>query len=379
MTDNIIQSSQEAAERIGSGRLEGCLLQDLDLSKTKLSEIFAADATFRRVGLQHAAAQEGDYSRSKFTEVSARGVRFDRSLMRGSSFFNSELIEAVFAGSNLSGTSFFSTRLGNADFQGCRLLSCTFNSCELFGVRFTRSLLVNSRFEAQERGNVTLDRADFSNAVLVDCDLQGSNLFGASFKNALLVKVDLRQANLTNGSFEGARLIDVQIDLGALEPGERRQVEQARIEDPWRAHGFMVDVLAGHSEEELCQLVEVLMRTYVIEGAQPAAATDTFPGLLASLKARYDFPELDAMRLRGTTLQVRHGHQWVDLGTPVPGIGGAPATPRPVPEPERPRPVASAQPAAALPIEEAEDTLEADNRQPKNVRRSKRFRKLEMD
>jgi uncharacterized protein YjbI with pentapeptide repeats len=323
MSDTL-RNAHEVHARIQEGRLEGVLVQEVDLSKKGLANAQTADATFRRVALHDADASDSVFARTRFTEASCRKARFDRAIFRGAAFFSTELIEATFRDASLSGTSFFSSRLGNADFSGSRIQSCTFNGCELFGARFGRALILNSRFEAQERGNVTLDRADFSHAVVIDSDLMGANLYGANFRNALLIKVDLRHANLAGADFEGARLIDVAIDPTSLEAAERRLVERARLDDPWRNHGFMRDVLAQHSPEELHAMLEYVLRTYVIETAQTTESSDSMTALLQTIKARYDFPELEHLRVRNNAVQARFGAQWVDLGTEPEGPRGTP-------------------------------------------------------
>lgn len=388
MSENLVKSAIEVAARMQEGTLQGVLVSEVDLSKAGLAGAHAADATFRRVALHDADATRGIFSRSKFTEASCRKARFDHSIFRGTSFFNSEMIEARFVDSMLSGTSFFSTRLGNADFSGSRLQSCTFNSCELFGAKFPRSLVINSKFEAQERGNVTLDRADFSNAVLIDCDLMGANLFGASFKNALLIKVDLRHANIAQANFEGARLVDVQIDMTLFEAAERRMIERAKLDDPWRSYGFMKDILAPYSGDELGAMLEYLLRTYVIESAEPAADADSFVGLVQSVKARHDFPELEHMRIRNGAVQVRHGNGWYDLGAPIEGAESSDDDGPATPPPRATRPARAEAPAMApaAPTESSrrerpgmEDAPKKPEGPPPKVSTSKRFRKLEMD
>lgn len=384
MTENVVKSAVEVQARAQAGTLQGVLVNEVDLSKTGLAGVHTADATFKRVALHDADATRSIFSRSKFTEASCRKVKFDHSIFRGTSFFNSELIEARFVNTNLSGSSFFSCRLGNADFSGSRIQSTNFNSCELFGAKMSRAVIVNSKFEAQERGNVTLDRADFSNAVLIDCDLMGANLFGANFKNALLIKVDLRHANIAQANFEGARLIDVQVDMTQLEPGERRMLERAKLDDPWRQHGFMREVLAPYSDEEMHAMLEYVLRTYVIEAAQPQADADSFIGLLQSIKARHDFPELENLRIRNGLVQVRFGVAWYDLGAPIEGGD----MPEPVDEEMPARPPAprlsgggaSEKSGRPLAQEGAEDrpAKKAEGPPPK-VEKSKRFRKLEMD
>ncbi|MEZ4265037.1 MAG: pentapeptide repeat-containing protein [Myxococcota bacterium] len=383
--DNVVSSVHEIAARLSDGRLEGCQIQDVDLSAQGLPAARANDVRFRRVGLHGADVKAADLGRVVFSESSMRGVKFAESLFRGCSFFSCELIEGDFSNTTMSGTGFYSTHMGNVDFSGARVQSGTFTSCELFGARFVRATLINTRFDAQERGNVTLDRADFSNAVLVDCDLMGANLYGASFRNALLVKVDLRHANVTGADFTGAHLVDVQVDLGQLEAGERAAVEKARLDDPWRRHGFMREVLGEHSPEELMSLLEYVLRTYVIEGAEPRASVDSFASVLSQLKAQHEFPELDALRVRGTTVQVRAGQEWVDLGDapaarePQAASGSGPAPTAPAPPA---RGVASdvrpAAPTGATRKDEAAAPADT-SRPPKNVGRSKRFRKLDID
>ncbi|MBL8787915.1 MAG: pentapeptide repeat-containing protein [Deltaproteobacteria bacterium] len=386
MSENLVKSAIEVAARMQEGTLQGVLVSEVDLSKQGLAGAHAADATFRRVALHDADATRSIFSRSKFSEASCRKVRFDHGLFRGTSFFNCELIEARFVDSMLSGTSFFSSRLGNVDFSGSRIQSCTFNSCELFGAKFPRSLILNSKFEAQERGNVTLDRADFSNAVIIDSDLMGANLFGANFKNALLIKVDLRHANIAQANFEGARLVDVQVDLTQLEPGERRMIERAKLDDPWRNHGFMREILAPYSGEEMGAMLEYLLRTYVIESAEPQSDADSLVGLLQSIKARHDFAELEHLRIRNGVVQVRHGVGWYDLGAPIEGaVESDEDSPAPRPR-QSAAPAAPAPTSAAAPrrergplVDEEPRAAKKEQGPPPKVSTSKRFRKLEMD
>ncbi len=387
-----LRNAHEVHARMQEGRLEGVLVQEVDLSKKGLAGAQTADATFRRVALHDADATGGVFARSKFTESSCRKARFDGSIFRGTAFFSSELIEASFRDANLSGTSFFSSRLGNVDFSGSRLQSCTFNSCELFGARLSRALIINTRFEAQERGNVTLDRADFSNAVLIDTDLMGANLYGANFRNALLIKVDLRHANIAEANFEGARLIDVSVDVSALEAAERRLVERARLDDPWRNHGFMREVLAQHSPEELHAMLEYVLRTYVIETAQATESSDSMTALVQTMKARHDFPELEHLRVRNNAVQARFGSQWVDLGAEPEGPRGAPiepmrtplveSAPRVVTE-ERAQPAARAQAGPGRRTAEVEADESATRKRveapPPKVEHSNRFSNLEID
>jgi uncharacterized protein YjbI with pentapeptide repeats len=385
MSDNLVKSAIEVAARMQEGTLQGVLVSEVDLSKNGIAGAHAADATFRRIALHDADASNSLFSRSKFTEASCRKARFDHSVFRGSSFFNCELIEARFNDGMIQGTSFFSSRLGNADFSGCRIQSSTFNSCELFGARFPRALIMNTKFEAQERGNVTLDRADFSNSVIIDCDLMGANLFGANFQNALLVKVDLRHANIAQANFEGAHLVDVQVDMTQLEPAERRMLERAKLDDPWRSHGFMKEILAPYANEELAAMFEYLLRTYVIETAEPTNDADSFVGLIQTVKARHDFPELEHLRIRNGVIQVRMGVGWHELGQPIEGLVDSDDDS----PPSRPRaPMVPAQPAeASAKRERGPHTIDDEPRAaarkeqgpPPKVATSKRFRKLELD
>jgi hypothetical protein len=133
-------------------------------------------------------------------------------------------------------------------------------------------------------------------------------------------------------------------------------------------------------------MFEYLLRTYVIETAQPTNDADSFVGLIQTVKARHDFPELEHLRIRNGVIQVQHGTAWIELGAPIPAGGAADDDEAPA----RPRAAApaAAEPrrAAAAPVERA-DNREEDNRgaarkeqgPPPKVATSKRFRKLEMD
>ena len=375
MSDNILRSRHDVTTLASQGALDGVLIEEVDLSQGGLSEVRVSDVTFKRIALHGAPATQCDFSRTKFSESSLRGADFSGSMFRATSYFSSELIEASFEGCTLSNTSFFNCRIANSRFTGARITSGNFNGCELFGANFARALLVNSRFDAPERGNIPLDRSDFSNAILVDCDLMGANFYGANFRDALLIKVDLRHANLSEADFTGAHLIDVQVDTSLLEPGVARAIEAARVEDPWRHHGFMKEVLDQHSNDEMQRLLEYVLRTYVIEGAQPPQPVDSFETLLTQLKGQHDFTELDRLRLRGSAVQVQVDGQWHDLL----GEGAPRQEASPPPAPEAPSPAPTPPTVPSVREEEGVETEKTPDRPPKGIGRSKRFRSLEID
>ena len=55
-----------------------------------------------------------------------------------------------------------------------------------------------------------------------------------------------------------ARLVDVQLSMAQLEPSEKRQLEEALVDDPWRQPGFMKQVLGAYSVDELSLIMELL-------------------------------------------------------------------------------------------------------------------------
>jgi hypothetical protein len=248
---------------------------------------------------------------------------------------------------------------------------------------------MNTRFESPQRGNVALDRADFSRSVLVDCDLVGASLYGANFENALLVKVDLRQANLNEVSFKGAHLIDVQMDHAELDPRQRRELEEARVDDPWTHIGFLEDVLGEHSPEELRAILEMTLRTYVIGEAQPSATTDSLAKLVTQLKAQHDLPGLGALRVRGDEVEAMVGGQWAPLdvsgggpreaGAPVPEPGDPPEAP---PGQAGDGPVGPQSPpdvSAAPPTPDPADQGAPDEASPLDTGTFRKLRHLEID
>ena len=382
MSEEALRSPDEFESLLAEGELSGRLVQEMNLTGVAMDNARMADVAFRRVGMHQTDASSCEWSRVRFSESSMRGAVFSGGRMRACSLFSSELIEARFERTTLTATQFFGCGMGNAVFDGARLQSVAFEGCELFAARFARALLMNTRFVSSERGAVPLDRADLSHAILVDCDLQGANLFSARFDHALLVKVDLRHANLAGATFEGARLIDVSVDTSLLEPEQARAIEAARVRDPWRDPSLMSAVLAMHGEAELSGIVDALLRTYVIEGGQASAPLDSFPAVLAQLYSQYDFPELDHLRVSGTSVEARVGGQWQPLGA-----GAATSSPRPAPEvaapPEAPRDdpgtAPAPEPAQASPEPSEPAPAPAESAPPKNVSTSKRFRRLEMD
>ena len=382
MSEEILRSPDEFQALLAEGALSGRLVQEMNLTDIAMDHAKVADVAFRRVAMHQTDASSCEWSRVRFSESSMRGAVFSGGRMRACSLFSSELIEARFEHAALTTTQFFGCGMGNAIFEGSRLQSVTFEGCELFAARFARALLMNTRFVASERGAVPLDRADLSHAILVDCDLQGANLFSARFDHALLVKVDLRHANLAGATFEGARLIDVSVDTSLLEPEQARAIEAARVTDPWRDPSLMSAVLAMHGEAELSAIVDALLRTYVIEGGQATAPLDSFPAVLAQLYSQYDFPELDHLRVSGTSVEARVAGQWQPLGGSAAASGPiapAAATP-PEQDPQDHDPTPSGSESTAEPPKADQPTAAStETKPPKNVSTSKRFRRLEMD
>ena len=133
-------------------------------------------------------------------------------------------------------------------------------------------------------------------------------------------------------------------------------------------------------------MLEYLLRTYVIESAEPQSDADSLVGLLQSIKARHDFAELEHLRIRNGVVQVRHGVGWYDLGAPIEGAVESDED-SPAPRPRQPAaPAAPAPTSAAAPrrergplVDEEPRAAKKEQGPPPKVSTSKRFRKLEMD
>ena len=92
-------------------------------------------------------------------------------------------------------------------FHRARIQDTTFEDSELYSADFAGAVLLKVVFEGYEHATVSLSRTDWTGAALFDVDFKRANLYGAVLRGAVLVRCDLRGVNLCGADLTGARLV----------------------------------------------------------------------------------------------------------------------------------------------------------------------------
>ncbi|MEZ4336771.1 MAG: DUF2169 domain-containing protein [Sandaracinaceae bacterium] len=191
----------------------------LDLTEAILMKADLTDADFAGAVLDRANLSNAVFARTSFGGVSAIGLFFYQTDLRGASF----------AGSRLGQGTFVECNLGGVDFSGTALDRVTFLQCEAPGIRLaaarTEKLVVclAGSFEG----------ADFRGAQLLAANLRETRLRGADFSEALLdgadlSEADLREAKLYRAVAKGARFAKANLEDADLTSANLMEADLSR-------------------------------------------------------------------------------------------------------------------------------------------------------
>lgn len=115
---------------------------------------------------------------------------------------NTEFIDCVFEGINLS----------DMAIKGSKFIDCTFQQCNCSNSSFTNSSFRNSNFIDSKLVGInwsstqTLVELKFENSLMDYSVFQDMKLSSAIFKNCSLKEVDFSQSDLSKASFSGSNL-----------------------------------------------------------------------------------------------------------------------------------------------------------------------------
>ncbi|MEU2037161.1 pentapeptide repeat-containing protein [Nocardia niwae] len=167
-------------------RVDGGVLDDLDVRHARFSESVFTSTTFTRGSLRY----------SRFADVWLRHVRWVGTELADTAWLDGEVVSGA-----LSGVDFAGANLRRVRFEGCKFDSVNFRGAHLREVSFTDCVLRD---------------CDFADAALTGITVPGSELVRLSLRNVRGAKVDLRGAtalDITEGldSLRGATITSLQL------------------------------------------------------------------------------------------------------------------------------------------------------------------------
>ena len=179
-------------------RLVDCDLEAVDLSRLDLTSFVFERCVLKDADLSHATAVGTTWIGCRARSVEARGIDLTDAVLKGGDWNN-----VRFDGSLLAGTSFTGVKLTGSSFMDAKSLGATFEECLMASCVLPRFSFRRSR----------LGRCDMTSADLRECDFReavfdaGSSLTGANIADARFDGADLRQAELGGHGLDALRVL----------------------------------------------------------------------------------------------------------------------------------------------------------------------------
>jgi len=217
LTHADLSGADLSGANLGATRLVGT-----DLSGARLHETVLMRAELDGVVLHSAKLSQTDFIETTFTAADWSHAEADAPL-----FLQADLRNVTFTGATLTQARFIDVELGGVDFTGAQLDKATFVQARADGACFAgakltgaslvhETTLVDATFAGADLSRACLRKtpltgADLEQAVaheadLSHCDLRGANLHRLAARQALLIRADLAGANLRGADLLGAIL-----------------------------------------------------------------------------------------------------------------------------------------------------------------------------
>lgn len=180
-------------------------LIDCDLEEVDLSQLDLTGWRFERCIVRRTSFAGSKLEAS--TWQSCRGGFAD--------FMGADLGEARFAKSDFNNASLRRARLVNAAFDGCKLTGADFSESRTTELSFAETLLINVKLPGHDFRKQKLVRIDLSQADLRKCDFRGVEFEESSLRDANLGGCRFEGADLRGADLGGLRLIDAGLFRGA--------------------------------------------------------------------------------------------------------------------------------------------------------------------
>ena len=203
-----------------------------DLTKARLSNVTAVDATLRGIKLREAYLHRFVASRAIMTGADlsfARAIKADLSGadLRASDLRGAVLRLADFGSADLRNTQFRNANLACAWLQGCQIEDADFTEADLSWTDLSRLVLRTATFTGACLQHAFLEECDLeymilSDANFADARLRGARLTGSEMSFAHFERADLRAAGLAEIEWEGADLRDADLSGATFHMGSSR-------------------------------------------------------------------------------------------------------------------------------------------------------------
>ncbi len=198
-----------------------------------------------------------DLSTGQILDADLTGAMFNRSILSGVNFANTNLTNAFFHYADLSKAEFwnviftgirlYSTNLSSANLQNAEMFRVGFHVTNLCGANLGGANLSRAIFNDVNATGARLERASLCAATFTRADFSGARLVRADLSSAELLDVNLTEANISEANLSGVRFSNVghQPTTGLTQ----RQLDEARA-DPDNPPQ-LVGVLDSETGEQL--------------------------------------------------------------------------------------------------------------------------------
>ena len=186
-------------------KLEGCLLEGLDLSErdaslltlveSRLVHVDLTGARLRNATLRDVAIAEGSWANVRAANATLRRIQFERVRLTGADLAGTTIEDATFADCRIDLASFRASKLARVRFERCRMEEADFQAASFSSCLFS---------------DCTLTRVNLAEATFARSELRGCDLAGAGNPERLR-GVRMPWADVVNAAAELAEATGIEI------------------------------------------------------------------------------------------------------------------------------------------------------------------------
>ena len=200
----VVQSRVQLERLIAEDELAGRTITGFAAPSVGLRGVDLDGVTLEKLDLRGADGEDVRLERAELRMCDLRTSQWKGALWHRVRAKDCDLTELDLSAGQLLRCDFGPVRMARIRFHRAMIQNTTFKESELYSADFAGSVLIKVVFEGYEHATVSLSRTDWTGAALFDVDFRRANLYGATQRDAALVRCNLAGVNLCGADLSGA-------------------------------------------------------------------------------------------------------------------------------------------------------------------------------
>lgn len=190
----------------GDRDFTGINLNEANLSRINLSQTILKGASFFVTNISGANLSESDLSEANLNVARLSSTNLARAILNGATLNVANLVRADLTEAQLIGASLIRGELIRSELSKTNFSGANLTEADLREVKLTQANLSSANLSGANLRGASAKEANFQEANLHGADLTKAELNGVNFSNADMRQANLQQVNLSGADLSGANL-----------------------------------------------------------------------------------------------------------------------------------------------------------------------------